>query len=73
MVGHTAVRMCVICRKRRPKDELSRYVRALSQGALAWDEKKILPGRGVYHCLDAVCGEAFALRQTKKKAKGRSL
>jgi predicted RNA-binding protein YlxR (DUF448 family) len=65
--------MCVICKKRRPKNELSRYAHTSSQGALVWDGKNILPGRGVYHCLDAACGEAFALRQAKKKAKGRSL
>ncbi|MDR3176120.1 MAG: DUF448 domain-containing protein [Desulfovibrio sp.] len=70
---HVAVRMCVICKKRRPKTELARYVLAVREGEPAPDAGQTLPGRGVYHCFDGVCGAAFARRLAGKKAKGRSV
>lgn len=45
---HTPVRQCRICRTRKPKAELTRWVK----GESGWvqDEAMRLPGRGVYTC-----------------------
>ncbi|MDR1686212.1 MAG: YlxR family protein [Desulfovibrio sp.] len=67
MSGHIPMRMCVVCKKRRPKSELLRYTRAADGAAPVPDVAQKAPGRGVYHCPDAQCGEAFAQRGAKRK------
>ncbi|MBQ7607748.1 MAG: DUF448 domain-containing protein [Desulfovibrionaceae bacterium] len=52
-------RMCVICRRRFPKRELTRYTLS-SQGVLTRDENKNSPGRGWYVCSDARCARNFS-------------
>ena len=60
--GETAaagpVRMCVICRRRFPKKELSRHV--VTEGGLEGDSTQTRPGRGYYVCSDAACAAKFA-------------
>ncbi len=56
--GTEPERMCVICRKRFPKRELTRYILS-SQGVLMRDENKKSQGRGWYCCSDAQCALKF--------------
>ncbi|MBO4335674.1 MAG: YlxR family protein [Desulfovibrio sp.] len=51
--------MCVICRGRFPKAELTRYC-LTPEGVLREDENKNSPGRGWYICRDAQCARKFA-------------
>ncbi len=53
------VRMCVICRGRFPKAELTRYC-LTPEGVFCKDEQKNSPGRGWYICRDAQCAQKFA-------------
>jgi predicted RNA-binding protein YlxR (DUF448 family) len=48
---HVPLRMCVACRKRRPKGELLRVV--LTEGGFLLDPTGKLPGRGAYVCPDS--------------------
>ncbi len=56
-------RMCVVCRRRFPKESLERYVRP--QGAMdrdatpVHDPAQTMPGRGYYVCGQARCRERF--------------
>lgn len=59
-MGHTPIRTCVVCRRRRPKRELVRIV-ASPQG-VALDERAQLPGRGAYVCPDPACVQGAARR-----------
>lgn len=61
--GHTPERMCVVCRGRFPKEELTRYVRpdeaaGTDQGPVP-DPAMNRPGRGYYVCGQARCRERF--------------
>jgi len=59
---HEPVRMCVVCRRRRPKRELLRIVRT-PEGFILDDSGK-LPGRGAYVCPDnPACWEEKKLRR----------
>ncbi|QGY41620.1 DUF448 domain-containing protein [Pseudodesulfovibrio cashew] len=58
------VRMCVVCRKRFPKRELTRYVcpeslRELTENGPVPDPEQKRPGRGYYVCVQAECRERF--------------
>ena len=65
-------RTCVGCRRRRPKHDLVRLVRA--HGVVTVDARGVRPGRGAYVCADAPCVEralrpgrlAHALRGTSE-------
>ena len=71
---HVPVRMCVVCRERFPKGELTRYV--LNDGESAQpvpDPGQVLPGRGFYVCDQARCREVFRQRRgLKLKRKGEN-
>ena len=56
------LRMCVACRKKRPKTELLRIVRQKETGKVFIDETKKADGRGAY-----LCGEKECLRLARKK------
>lgn len=57
----TPVRMCVICRGRFAKSELTRHVQApQGQDGLVPDPLAILPGRGHYLCANPECAEKFS-------------
>ena len=62
---HIPERMCVGCRKMKPKAELFRVVRIGTDAEL--DEKQNKSGRGAYVCRDAACIETAR----KKKAFSR--
>ncbi|GAB5602523.1 YlxR family protein [Thermus sp. FJN-A] len=47
---HVPIRMCVACRKRRPKGELLRIL--LTSDGFQIDPTGKLPGRGAYVCPD---------------------
>ena len=56
------LRMCVICRKKKPKAQLIRIVRKKQTGEIFIKKKKKSDGRGAYLCLDRKC-----LEQVRKK------
>lgn len=70
------IRTCVICRKRRPKQELARHVCPVTSGQaretkLLPDPGQILPGRGFYVCSSEPCATRFAsFRGWRAKCKG---
>lgn len=51
--GPRPVRMCVSCRKRFFKPELTRYVK--TGGTVTEDPAQIMPGRGFYVCSSEEC------------------
>lgn len=51
--GHKPVRMCMSCRKRFFKPELTRYVR--SGKVFVIDPAHTMPGRGFYVCSSDEC------------------
>ena len=60
--GHVPVRMCVACRRRRPKAELLRIV--VTPEGVILDERGKHPGRGAYVCPDnPACWEEKKLRR----------
>lgn len=56
--GHQPLRMCVVCRRHAPKEDLTRYVVTPDGGYLA-DPEQVCPGRGRYVCNDPACLEKF--------------
>ncbi|BCS86803.1 YlxR family protein [Pseudodesulfovibrio sediminis] len=61
---HIAERMCIVCRKKFPKTELTRYVRPdgaseTDQEGPIHDPKQICSGRGFYLCGQTQCRERF--------------
>ena len=56
--GREPVRMCVVCRRRMPKRELTRYV-VTPEGGSKVDEDGTRPGRGRYVCSDPQCIDRF--------------
>ncbi len=77
--GHVPTRMCVICRCRASRHELTRYVlqadaeEKKDRAVLFKDERQICPGRGFYVCADEACVEKFLqFRAGGRKRKGES-
>jgi predicted RNA-binding protein YlxR (DUF448 family) len=67
-----AERMCVICRRRMPKERLHRHVCPSGYATrLVPDPGQRLPGRGFYLCEDENCRSRFAkFTGWRKKCKG---
>lgn len=63
------VRMCVICRRRFAKAQLTRHV-LTAEGILSIDAAKTRPGRGWYVCSDPVCTARFAKFRSGTRRKG---
>lgn len=63
---HIPVRMCVVCRERRPKAELSRYVRSEKGQPPVFDPESKMPGRGMYVCDREDCRKRFESGSRKK-------
>ncbi|MER3537180.1 MAG: DUF448 domain-containing protein [Thermus sp.] len=62
MSKHVPERMCVACRRRRPKGELLRLL--LRQAGVEIDPTGKKPGRGAYVCKDSPgCWQEKALRR----------
>jgi predicted RNA-binding protein YlxR (DUF448 family) len=53
-LGHIPARRCVVCRRRRSKDELIRLVYTEGRGVVV-DVGQRMPGRGAYLCGDDRC------------------
>jgi predicted RNA-binding protein YlxR (DUF448 family) len=53
--GHRPVRTCIVCGKKRSREELVRLV--LKGEDVVIDKKKIMPGRGAYVCRITGCLE----------------
>lgn len=63
--GHQPVRMCVACRRRRPKSELLRFVVSASDVQL--DSRQRIAARGAYICPDSpTCWEEKKLRRSAR-------
>lgn len=57
---HIPERMCVICRERRPKERMTRYVCPGNSGeGLRPDPQGKSQGRGFYLCGERSCEERF--------------
>jgi predicted RNA-binding protein YlxR (DUF448 family) len=52
---HVPLRMCVICRKLRPREELFRLVKSKDRPELVADPGGRLAGKGVYFCRSREC------------------
>ena len=63
---HIPIRMCAICRKRRPKAELERFITGQGSAPPLADPRQVLPGRGVYVCASGVCREKFIAKSVRK-------
>ncbi len=66
---HVPQRMCVICRQRLAKGELTRHV--VGARGLLVDEAQRLPGRGYYVCAAAGCREKMRLFVPRAPRKGK--
>ncbi|MBI2683779.1 MAG: YlxR family protein [Actinobacteria bacterium] len=55
--AHVPIRRCLGCGSRRPQPELARFVaeRTDSGYRLAYDPRRVLPGRGLYTCPHRAC------------------
>ncbi len=53
-VGHIPMRRCLVCRRRRRKDELVRLAHVEGRGVVVDVEQK-MSGRGAYLCNDDRC------------------
>ncbi len=67
MMTLAPIRMCVACRRRRPKQELVRLVRTVQRPDgpacdTIVDRRGRLPGRGAYVCPEAGCLDASTRR-----------
>lgn len=60
------VRTCVVCGEKREKTFLLRIVQLDS--CFQIDEKRVLPGRGRYVCIDKMCGILTGDDKSLKKA-----
>ncbi len=56
---HVPLRMCVVCRERKAKGELSRYIRGGKGSHPVSDPDQKLPGRGMYVCDREECRKRF--------------
>ncbi|MBU0943299.1 MAG: YlxR family protein [Proteobacteria bacterium] len=63
------VRTCVVCRKQVAKSGLQRFVWEPKTEVVALDKTQVMPGRGVYCCLEDACKQRFfTQKQRWKKA-----
>ena len=59
--GHIPIRMCIVCKERKPKFDLIRLV-ADKNGIVRRDDKGRLGGRGAYVCPKKECIEQVMKR-----------
>ncbi|TKB10640.1 YlxR family protein [Desulforhopalus sp. IMCC35007] len=60
-----SLRTCCICRTKKPKYELQRFV--WQDGKIQEDPGQTLPGRGAYCCTDVHCAELLTSKTKKWK------
>lgn len=77
--GHIPHRMCLICRQKFVKKDITRYVfsqsiQGVNEGALVQDPKQIMTGRGYYICHADECQERLKrMGGIKRKRKGTKI
>ncbi|MDR1125631.1 MAG: DUF448 domain-containing protein [Deltaproteobacteria bacterium] len=64
------LRTCLICRQKRAKGELTRFV--LDGDVRIEDAKQRLPGRGYYVCAGGDCREQWLRRAARGRGRARS-
>ena len=62
----TCLRMCVVCRQMKPKEELLRISKY--EGEYRVDTTGKLPGRGAYICKEGDCREKFEKQRAFERA-----
>ena len=62
----TCLRMCVVCREMKTKEELLRI--AKYDGSFCVDASGKLPGRGAYICKKGDCKEKFEAKKAFERA-----
>ena len=67
------MRMCIVCRTRRPQRELIRIARMPGGNLRADTGRCRAPGRGAYLCADVRCLEHALKRQSFRRALGGEL
>jgi predicted RNA-binding protein YlxR (DUF448 family) len=67
--GKHPVRMCIVCRARREKPLLARFV-AGGGGIPLADPRQVLPGRGCYVCVSGPCRALFLARSSAYAKRG---
>ena len=65
--GHTPVRMCIICRERFPKSDITRYTLPAEGGMPEPDPAQKKPGRGMYVCSSPECQSKFMAAARKRR------
>ncbi len=65
--GHIPVRMCIICRGRFPKSEITRYTLPAEGAMPEPDPDKKKPGRGMYVCSSPECQDKFTAAARKRR------
>jgi predicted RNA-binding protein YlxR (DUF448 family) len=68
--GHTPLRRCICCGKKRKKEELIRLV-INENGSLVRDQDLSAPGRGRYICDRADCISSLIKNKGLEKAPGK--
>ncbi|MGI8998502.1 MAG: YlxR family protein [Candidatus Limnocylindria bacterium] len=66
---HVPTRTCAVCRQPRPKQEMTRIVRAID-GSIHRDETGREPGRGTYICTEPACRDSERSAAAVKRALG---
>ncbi len=69
---HMPIRMCIICRQRFTKAELTRYT-VNTQDKLEGDMRQVAPGRGWYVCKHTTCREKVSLYKVGKTRRKGSI
>ena len=62
----TPLRMCVVCRKMKAKQELLRVVKF--DGQFFVDTQGTMPGRGAYICKSGPCTQSFEKQRSFERA-----
>ena len=62
----TPLRMCVVCRQMKPKEDLLRITK--KDGEFSVDISGKLPGRGTYICKGNDCREKFEKQRSFERA-----
>ena len=62
----TCLRMCVVCRQMKPKEDLLRITKY--EDSFSLDKSGKLPGRGAYICKKGDCKEKFEKQRSFERA-----
>ena len=65
--GHVPERTCRGCGRKTLRSELIRF--AVAEGVFIEDQKRQMPGKGVYCCDETVCRERLIQKRKLRKAR----